>query len=53
MKTIRVTDAAAQFIKQIREEGLRKGKFFFVKFIQKRLNTLWPMLNTVKRIFTR
>lgn len=28
MKTIRVTDAAAQFIKQIREEGLEERKVF-------------------------
>lgn len=28
MKTIRVTDAAARFIKQIREEGLEERKVF-------------------------
>lgn len=28
MKTIRVTDAASQFIKQIREEGLEERKVF-------------------------
>lgn len=28
MKTIRVTDAAAQFIKQLREEGIEERKVF-------------------------
>lgn len=35
MKTIRVTDAAAQFIKQIREEGLEERKVFLCEVYTK------------------
>lgn len=53
MKTIRVTDAAAQFIKQIREEGLEERKVFLCEAYTKAVEHALTNLNTVKRIFTR
>lgn len=53
MKTIKVTDAAARFIKQLREEGIEERKVFLCDTYTKAVEQVWLMMNTVRRIFTR